>query len=108
MGMSPRATATLSVLALAFTALPAASTDAAASVAKPHRAPVCHAPARAKILARGPRLVMWLTRGSRRRATTPPESESTETYAACVPPHGRTRAVAYLLNATLDEHQRLI
>jgi hypothetical protein len=91
--MSPRATATLSVLALAFTAVPAATAD---STAKPHRAPACHAPARAKILARGPRLEMWLARHSRRRATTPPEWESTETYTACVPPRGRTRVIAYL------------
>jgi hypothetical protein len=94
--MSPRATAMLSVLALAFTALPAASTDAATSAAKPHRAPACHAPAGAKILARGPRLVMWLARHSRRSATPPPTWESTETYAACVPPQGRTRVIGYL------------
>lgn len=94
--MSLRVVATLSILALAFVTVPAASIDAAASVAKPHRAPACHAPAGAKILARGPRLVMWLARHSRRRATTPPEWESTETYAACVPPQGRTRVIAYL------------
>jgi hypothetical protein len=94
--MSPRVTAMLSVLTLAFTALPAASADAAASAAKPHRVPRCHAPAGARTLARGPRLVMWLARRSRRSATTPPEWESTETYAACVPPHGRTRVIAYL------------
>jgi hypothetical protein len=91
--MSPRATAMLSVLPLAFTAVPAASADSAAN---PHRTPACHAPAGAKILARGPRLVMWLARRSRRRATAPPEWEYTETYAACVPPHGRTHVVAYL------------
>lgn len=91
--MSPRATAMLSVLALAFTAVPAASADSAAN---PHRAPGCQAPPGAKILARGPRLVMWLARRFRRRATTPPEWESTETYAACVPPRGRTRVIGYL------------
>ena len=57
--MSPRATATLGVLTLAFTAMPAAAADRAASVAKQLGAPRCRAPAGAKILARGPRLVMW-------------------------------------------------
>jgi hypothetical protein len=91
--MSPRVAAMLSVLVLAFTAVPAASAD---SATMPHRAPRCRGPAGAKILAQGPRLVMWLARRSRRRATTPPEWESTETYAACVPPRGRTRVIAYV------------
>jgi hypothetical protein len=94
--MSPRATATLSVLTLAFTAMPAAAADPAASVAKPHRAPRCHVPAGAKILARGPRLVMWLATSSRRNPTPPPAWDSSETYAACVPPRGPTRLIARL------------
>jgi hypothetical protein len=94
--MSPRATATLGVLTLAFTAMPAAAAGPAASVAKPHRAPRCHVPAGAKILARGPRLVMWLATRSRRNPAPPPPSYLTETYAACVPPHGATRVIASL------------
>ena len=94
MVMSPRATATLSVLTLAFTTMPAAAADPAASVAKPHRAPRCRAPAGAKILARGPRLVMWLATRSRRNQAPPPPWDSSETYAACVPPHGPTRVIA--------------
>ena len=94
MAMSPRATATLSVLTLAFTAMPAAAADRAASVAKPHRAPRCHVPAGAKKLARGPRLVMWLATRSRRNPAPPPPWLLWETYFACVPPHGPTRVIA--------------
>lgn len=94
LAMSPRATATLSVLTLAFTAMPAAAADPMASVAKPHRAPRCHVPAGAKILTRGPRLVMWLATRSRRNPSPPPPWDFSETYAACVPPHGPTRVIA--------------
>src|SRR5271157_6160496 len=94
--MSPRAAATLGVLALAFMAIPAAAADRAASVAKPHRAPRCHVPAGAKILARGPRLVMWLATRSVRNPAPPPPWLLTETYAACVPPHGAIHVIASL------------
>jgi hypothetical protein len=94
--MSPRATLTLGVLTLAFTAMPAAAADRAASAAKPHRAHRCHAPAGAKILARGPRLVMWLATRSLRNHAAPPPSYRSETYAACVPPHGTTHVIASL------------
>jgi hypothetical protein len=93
-GMSPRATATLSILTLAFTAMPAAAADPSASAAKPHRAPRCHVPAGAEVLARGPRLVMWLATRSRRNPAPPPPWLSSETYAACVPPRGPTRVIA--------------
>lgn len=94
--MNPLATATLGVLTLAFTAMPAAPAGPTASVAKPHRAPRCHVPASAKILARGPRLVMWLATRSRRNPAPPPPWYLSETYAACVPPHGPTRVIASL------------
>ncbi len=96
MAMSPRATATLGALTLAFTAMLAPAADPAASVAKPHRAPRCHVPAGAKILARGPRLVMWLATRSRRNPAPPPPWYLSETYFACVPPHGPTRVIASL------------
>jgi len=48
------------------------------------------------MLARGPRLVLWLATHSRRSATPPPLWESSETYAACVPPRGPTRVIARL------------
>jgi hypothetical protein len=95
--MRPRILTILGVLALACSLAPAANAaqpaDAARTLQHSRR---CDPPAGATVLARGPRLVLWRATHSQRNATPPPPWVTSERYAACVPPHGRTRVIARL------------